>query len=148
MRWLLDVDVVLDVLTDRRPWADASARILHRVERGEATGCLAAHTVTALHYLLSTHRGPEVAREKTGLLLRLFEIVPVDEDRLLQALGLPMADFEDAVQAACAEKAGVDVLVTRNERDFRGIGPEVLSPVVLLARLGEGVDPPPEGSGG
>lgn len=86
-----------------------------------------------------------MAREKTGLLLRLFEIVPVDEDRLLQALDdLPMADFEDAVQAACAEKAGVEVLVTRNERDFRGIGPEVLSPVALLGRLGDGIDPPSE----
>ena len=135
MKWLLDVNVVLDVLTGRQPWVDHSAEILTRVERGEATGYLAAHTVTTLHYLSSVHRGPDVAREHIGLLLRLFEIVAVDEDRLLQALDLDLSDFEDAVQAACAEKQGVDVLVTRNERDFRGLGLDVLSPVALLSRL-------------
>lgn len=137
MKWLLDVNVVLDVLTDRRPWVRHSARVLERIEEGEATGYLAAHTVTTLYYLLSRHRGHDVARENTRLLLRLFEIVPVDEDRLLQALDLHFPDFEDAVQAACAEKGGVDVLVTRNEKDFEGVGAEVLSPVALLARLEE-----------
>lgn len=137
MKWLLDVNVVLDVLTERQPWVDHSAEILARVERGEATGYLAAHTVTTLYYLLSTHRGRDVAREHTGLLLRLFDIVAVDQDRLLQALDLHLPDFEDAVQAACAEKQGVDVLVTRNERDFEGLGLEVLSPVALLSRLDE-----------
>lgn len=135
MRWLVDVNVVLDVLADREPWADAASEVLARIERGEATGYLAAHTVTTLHYLLARHRSAEVAREHTRLLLRLFEIVPVDEDRLLQALDLPLRDFEDAVQGACAEKAGVDALVTRNEPDFDGLGLPVLSPVALLSRL-------------
>lgn len=135
MRWLLDVNVVLDVLADRDPWAEHSARVLEAVETGRAVGGLAAHTVTTLHYLLSTHRSHDVAREHTRLLLRLFEIVPVDEDRLLQALDLRLPDFEDAVQAACAQKWGADALVTRNEGDFEGAGLEVLSPVTLLARL-------------
>jgi hypothetical protein len=39
------------------------------------------------------------------------------------------------VQAACAEKQGVEVLVSRNEADFAGLGLEVLSPVDLLSRL-------------
>jgi predicted nucleic acid-binding protein len=135
VKWLIDANVVLDVLTDRQPWADHSAEVLARVERGEATGYLAAHTVTTLHYLLSTHRSSERARKHTRVLLRLFEIVAVDEDRLLQALDLDLPDFEDAVQAACAERQGVDVLVTRNEADFAGLGLEVLSPVALLSRL-------------
>lgn len=56
MRWLLDVNVVLDVLVDREPWADSAAEVLGYVERGEATGYLAAHTVTTLYDLLSSHR--------------------------------------------------------------------------------------------
>ena len=135
MRWLLDVNVVLDVLADRDPWVEHSARVLEAVETGRAAGGLAAHSVTILYYLLSSYRSHQVAREHTRLLLRLFEIVPVDEDRLLQALDLELPDFEDAVQGACAEKWGADVLVTRNERDFEGIGVEVLSPVAALARL-------------
>ena len=137
MKWLVDANVVLDVLADREPWTDASSDVLARIERGEAEGYLAAHTVTTLHYLLARHRGADAAREYTGLLLRLFAIVPVDEDRLLQALDLALPDFEDAVQAACAEKVGVDALVTRNEIDFQGIGVPVLSPVGLLSGLAD-----------
>lgn len=136
MNWLLDVNVLLDVLADRDPWADPSARVLGHVERGGATGAVAAHTITTVYYLLAAHRDRTVARQKTRLLLRLVDVVPVDEDRLLQALDLPMSDYEDAVQVACAEKAGCDVIVTRNGDDFRGTDLEVLSPVDLLARLG------------
>lgn len=135
MRWLLDTNVLLDVLADREPWAEHSASVLARVERGEATGYVAAHTVTTLYYLLASHRDRTVAREKTRLLLRLLEVVPVDEDRLLQALDLPTADFEDAVQIACAEKRSVEVIVTRNQDDFQGTDLEVRSPAELLARL-------------
>lgn len=138
MRWLVDANVVLDVLSDRAPWADASSNVLARIERGEATGFLAAHTVTTLHYLLARHGGRDAAREQTGLLLRLFEIVPVDADRLLQALDLDLPDYEDAVQAACAAKIGADALVTRNESDFEGVGVLVLSPVALLSRIDDG----------
>lgn len=137
MRWLLDVNVILDVLADREPWADGSARVLGLVERGEADGYIAAHSVTTLYYLLSTYRNPEVARRKTRVLLQLLTVVPVDEEPLLHALDLPPADYEEAVQVACAERQGVDLIVTRNEKDFRGIDLEVLSPAELLARMAE-----------
>lgn len=135
MKWLLDTNVLLDVLADREPWAEHSAAVLARVERGRATGCVAAHAVTTIHYLLATRRDPTVAREKTRVLLRLLEVVPVDEDRLLQALDLPMGDYGDAVQVACAEKSGVNVIVTRNGDDFQGTDLDVRSPAELLARL-------------
>lgn len=137
MRWLLDTDVLLDVLADREPWAGHSAGVLAHVERGRATGYAAAHAVTTLHYLLATRRDGRTARRKTRLLLRLLEVVPVDEDRLLQALDLPVSDYEDAVQVACAEKVGADVIVTRNAADFRGTDLAVRSPSELLARLGD-----------
>lgn len=137
MRWLLDVNVILDVLADREPWADASAEVLSFVERGEATGYVAAHTVTTLYYLLSTYRGADLARRQTRVLLRLLEVVPVDEERLLHALDLPAADYEDAVQVACAERQGVDLIVSRNTADFRGIDLEVLTPVELVARMAD-----------
>jgi hypothetical protein len=52
-RILLDVNVVLDVLLDRAPHADASSFIWAAVERGHLNGWLAAHGVTTIHYLVS-----------------------------------------------------------------------------------------------
>lgn len=137
MKLFLDTNVLLDVLADRQPWADHSSRVLGHVERGRATGYVAAHAVTTLYYLLASHSDRKTARRKTRLLLRLLEVSAVDEDRLLQALDLPMPDFEDAVQVACAEKVGADVIVTRNADDFLGTDLPVRSPTELLARLGD-----------
>ena len=47
-RLLIDVNVVLDVLLDRRPFAESSSAVWAAVEHGEAEGLLAAHAVTNL----------------------------------------------------------------------------------------------------
>ena len=136
-RVLIDINVVLDVLADRDPFAEDSAAVLGEVEAGTLDGYLAAHTVTTLHFLLSKHLGRARTRRVLSDLLSLVELVPVDEDRIRHALSANWADFEDAVQAACAEKQGVDYLVTRNKRDFRKSAIKAVTPAELLALLPE-----------
>ena len=50
-RILLDVNLVLDILLDRRPHADAASLVWEAVETGRAEGFLSAHAVTTIHYL-------------------------------------------------------------------------------------------------
>lgn len=134
-RVLLDVNVVLDVLADRDPFAEDSAAVLAEIESERIEGLLAAHTVTTLHFLLARHLGKTRARRILSDLLGLVRLVPVDEDRIHHALAANWTDFEDAVQAACAEVEGVDYLVTRNKRDFRKSAVEVVTPEEVLALL-------------
>jgi len=134
-RVLLDINVVLDVLADREPFADEAAAVLAEVESGRLTGFVAAHTITTLHFLLTKHVGKGQAREVLTDLLHLVDLVPVDEDRIRHALAAKWPDFEDAVQAACAEKAEADYLVTRNKRDFRRSAVRPVTPAELLALL-------------
>src|SRR5688572_4267027 len=126
-RILLDVNVVLDVLLDRKPFAEPSSAVWAAVEKGEAEGLLAAHAVTTLHYLNARTVGARAARETTEALLSVFNIAGVDEAVLAFALALGWQDFEDAVTAAAARKAKCDAIVTRNPRDF------VKSPIRVLA---------------
>ncbi|MFQ5689978.1 MAG: PIN domain-containing protein [Gemmatimonadota bacterium] len=135
MRLFLDTNVILDVLADRQPFADDSAAVLSLLERGAATGFMAAHTATPLFYLLERELGAKRARRALLDLLRLVEVVPVDHDRLLHALALGWRDFEDAVQAACAAKCEAEYLLTRNKRDFAASDVEPLTPSELLAIL-------------
>ena len=135
MRVLIDVNVLLDVLADREPFADDAATILSAIERGQLEGFVAAHTVTTLYFLLNRAVGRARTRKAVADLLRLLTVVPVDEDRLLQALAMKWPDFEDAVQAACGSKAEVDYLVTRNQGDFKRAALEVISPAELVAIL-------------
>ena len=54
------------------------------------------------------------ARQVLTDLLHVVRVVPVDEDRVRHPLALNLTDFEDADQAARAEKAEADYLVTRS----------------------------------
>ena len=48
-------------------------------------------------------------------LIELFEIIPVDDEDCINALSLPIDDFEDALILICAKKAGADYIVTRDK---------------------------------
>jgi len=43
------------------------------------------------------------------------------------AFKLDMPDFEDALLMQCARAGGIDVIVTRNKKDFKGCPVECLS---------------------
>jgi predicted nucleic acid-binding protein len=57
VKLFLDTNIVLDVLARRQPAFAASARVMAHVELGRASGHIAAHTFTTLHYLLAKHAG-------------------------------------------------------------------------------------------
>lgn len=128
MKILLDTNVVLDVLADREPHVESSAAVLSLVEKKAIRGSIAAHTATTLHCLLERELGSRKAGRALAALLRLVDVVAVDEDRLLHALAMGWDDFGDAVQAACAEKA---------EDDFRDSSVRILSPAALRALVSQ-----------
>ena len=134
-RILFDVNVVLDVLLDRKPFADTSSEVWAIVERGEAEGFLSAHAITTLHYLNAKAGGARMARETTDALLSVFAVAGVDDAVLNAALALNWNDFEDAVTTAAAKRAKCEALVTRNPSDFKGSAVRVLTPSEALAWL-------------
>jgi predicted nucleic acid-binding protein len=140
-RLLLDLNVILDVLLDRRPHVDAAARVWAAVESHAAIGLVPAHGLTTIHYLVERERGTREARRVVEALLGIFQVVPVDEAVLREALALPFGDFEDAVCAACATAARCDALVTRDVSGFRRSPVPVLTPAAAAA-----VIEPSEGS--
>jgi predicted nucleic acid-binding protein len=127
-RVLFDVNVVLDVLLDRKPHADASAAAWAAVETGTAEGFLAAHAVTTIHYLIRKERSTARTKGTLSAILRVFEIAAVDSAVIREALQLSCSDFEDAVTAAAARNAHCDYILTRDPNGFRGSPVRILTP--------------------
>lgn len=134
-RILIDLDVILDVLLDRAPHAEASAAVWAAIESGEADGAIAAHCVTTLHYLATRSRGRDFGERCVADVLSVFAVAPVDSAVLSEALALRWSDFEDAVCAASAKAAGCQVIATRDPRGFKGSLCPALTPVETLALL-------------
>ena len=140
-RILFDVNVLLDVMLDRKPFAETAAAVWGEVEDGFAEGLLSAHAVTTLHYLNARAVGPAMAAETTESILSVFTIAAVDQRVLARAAHLQWNDFEDAVTAAAAAEAQCDAVVTRNAQDFGNAPVRVLTPAEAIAWLRVGREP-------
>jgi predicted nucleic acid-binding protein len=137
-RVLFDINVVLDVLLDRRPYAEASAAAWAAVETGAAEGLLAAHAVTTIHYLVRKEMNAAKTRRMISAILRVFGVAPVDGAVIQEALQLSCSDFENAVTAAAARHGGCDFIVTRDPRAFRGSPVRSVTPEMVTPLLGNG----------
>lgn len=118
MSVIVDTNVVLDLLLDRAPFADAASELFLQIEQGALPAMLCATTITTIHYLASKSVGNAAARTQIKQLLSLFELAPVTRPVLEQALLSKLADFEDAVLAEAGVRAGATAIITRNGKDF------------------------------
>ncbi|MGI9188570.1 MAG: type II toxin-antitoxin system VapC family toxin [Longimicrobiaceae bacterium] len=135
MKLLVDINIVLDVILERLPWAEEAAELLAVIDRGEAAGWVAGHTITTAHYVVARARDRQIANRAMSDLLQVCDVVPVERSDFVHALAIGLSDFEDAVQAVCAVKIGADAIVTRNEKDFRSTAVHASGPAAVLATL-------------
>jgi len=135
LKILFDLNVILDVLRRREPFYDMSARVLASAEIDLVEGWVAAHSLTTLFYLLAKYQSVAQARVTLTDLLTFLDVATVDQAVIEQALNLPYADFEDAVQMMAAVKSGAEYIVTRNVRDYKAGPLQVLQPAELLTLL-------------
>lgn len=133
---LLDANVIFDILLFRAPWHEDAIAIFEAVEAGRLRAVLASHTVTTIWYVLRRQSSDVLARSALRRLLSSLPVAPLDENDMLRALALGVADFEDACQVVAAERAGAEAIVTRDARHFKGSPVPVLAPAHLVARLG------------
>ena len=135
---LLDTNVILDVLLERKPHTAASAAVWAAIETGKAEGLLAAHAVAAVHYLVSRERGRAIGERTLSSILKVLGVAPVDSNVIRDAIALGWPDFEDAVTAATAAQAGCHFIVTRLPRGFPRSPVTVLPPEAAAAFMGGG----------
>lgn len=114
---LFDTNILMDSLTNRQPFADATNLLVNMAENGEIQGVLCATTINTLYYLIKKYVDKATADEKIGVMLKIFDIVPVDKNILQNTQRMKAKDFEDAVIMASTEqyqRKGVDAIITRN----------------------------------
>jgi predicted nucleic acid-binding protein len=119
LKILLDTNIVLDLLMDRMPFADAATELFSKVEDGTIIGYLCGTTITTIYYLVAKEVGAPRAQEEIKKLLKLFQVAPVNRQVLESALVADFSDFEDAVIHEAAFHVGAEAIVTRNQKDFK-----------------------------
>ena len=135
MRLLIDANVVLDVFQKREPYWKDSAVIWKLCETEQAEGYVSALTFANLVYVMRRELDPARIRdvlEKLRLIFRFADFTAADMEK---AAEMGWDDFEDAIQAATAERIMADSIITRNIRDFRNSKVIAFTPAEFIARL-------------
>lgn len=130
---LLDLNVVLDVVLERRPGVEPASALWAAIENGRGRGLIPAHGVTTIFYLLERARDAAFARRGVERLLSVFDVAAIDGAVLRRALVLGWPDFEDAVCAAAAEATGCEAIVTRDPDGFPDSPVPVVDPAGALS---------------
>jgi predicted nucleic acid-binding protein len=132
---LLDLNVILDVIRDRPPGANAASALWAAIENGQGRGLIPAHGLTTVFYLLEKARDATFARDGVDRLVSVFGVAAVDDTVVRRALVLGWPDFEDAVCAAAAEASGCEAIVTRDPDGYPNCPLPVIDPAAALAWL-------------
>jgi len=131
---LVDVNVFEDVFRRRGGWLE-SFRVIEKVRNGELSGYVSALPVPVLHFFQSARVGERQARGDVREMVKKFRMVALTERIIKRSWRSELPEFEDNIQFFSAEKAKVDLIVTRNKKHFRQQKMRVVNPDELLAMI-------------
>ena len=117
---LVDTDVVMDFITKREPFDKDASLLFNLGDKDQVKLCISSLCLNNIYYLLRKIIGHKKTINILKQLLEITEVLSVDKQVVLKALHSKFNDFEDALQHFSAiENGNVDVIVTRNLRDYK-----------------------------
>lgn len=126
---LIDTDVILDFFFDRKPFSEYSAQVIGLCETNKIIGYVTPVIYSNVYYLLKQTASHDKVIEKLKQLLTITEVLLMDREVVSNALNSGFKDFEDSLQNFAAMKNGeIDVIITRNLKDFAKSEIGVLTP--------------------
>ena len=129
---VLDTNILLDFLLLRESY-EGAARIMNFAVKEEFKAYASAHEITTLAYFMEKDEiFPGEFRKKLSELFSAIQILPVDQGILEKAMYSRITDYEDAVLEAVALKNGVEIIVTRNMKDFSHSKVRAMNPARFL----------------
>ena len=133
MKLLIDANILLDVLQNRKPHVQASSVVWKLCETEKAKGYVSALTFANLIYIMRKELNPKKIEEILQVLSLIFEFVDFSVSDLSHAAELKWDDFEDAVQNVTAELVHADYIITRNVKDFAKSRVIAITPSELIS---------------
>jgi predicted nucleic acid-binding protein len=125
----IDTDVIIDFLIDRKPFSREAAIIFTLIEQKKLKGFSSSLTFSNLYYVLRKIGSHNKVISKLDSLSKMVGILKVEEQTIKNALASGFPDFEDSIQYFSAvDSKKIDVIITRNIRDFKKSEIPVMTP--------------------
>lgn len=135
MKVLIDTNIILDVLCNRKEFVENSAKVFKLCEVKKITGYVSALSIPNIVYIMRKELNTEKVKEIIEKLSLIFEIIDLKADDLKRATTLAFSDYEDAVQSAQADRIKANYIVTRNVKDYDKSKIKAIKPSELIERV-------------
>jgi len=134
MNVLIDTNVILDILLERKPYYENAARINVLCEKGYVNGYISASAITDIFYVAKKElKNKDIVSELLKNILKTTHIASVTESDINEALNLKWDDFEDSVQYVIGKNIYAKYIITRNPKDFTNSRIKAISPDEFLS---------------
>ena len=120
--------ILLDIALKRQPYSGAAASILKVSDFNRFHLFISGSMATDVFYIIRKIKGKAVGLTFLRDLLAVTDVCKVDKGVLLLALESEFGDFEDAVQHFAGVDAEVEILITRNKKDYAASSLRILEP--------------------
>ncbi len=119
-RVFVDTNIVLDLLQKRENFYIDAQELFTLANEKQIELYVSALTIANIHYILQKHLKME-ARKVLSNFKELVNILPLDDNILSLAINSSITDFEDAIQFFTATNSNIELIITRNKKDFIGL---------------------------
>ncbi len=136
--FLIDTNVLLDFLSDRKPFSDQAEVLFEYKQQKRIEIYVSAISFNNLYYIINKLSGHKIAIKLLSELADLVNIIPLDSSIIRHSLKSSFSDYEDSIQynSALSEKV-IEGIITRNSKDFKKSDLPVLSPEIAIKLAGE-----------
>ncbi|MDT0645018.1 PIN domain-containing protein [Zunongwangia sp. F363] len=133
-RILIDTNIVIDLLSKRKEFYNEAARLFTQADKQEIKLTISSLTFANTNYILSKLKSPREAREILRKFKVLVEVLRLDDKITELALSdESFPDFEDGLQYYSAIENDIEIIITRNKKDFKNSKLPVLTAKEYLA---------------
>lgn len=115
----LDTNIILDFLGEREGFYEASAKILTLADKKKIQVYTSPSSISNVFYVLARFENSKIALEKIRKFKLLCLMSVMDDEVVEKAIHSDFKDFEDAMQYFSALASNCDIIITRNEKDFK-----------------------------
>ena len=115
----LDTNIILDFLGERENFYEPSAKILTLADQKKIKILTSPSSISNTFYVLAKYENAKIALEKIRKFKLLCSMSIMNDEVVEKAINSDFKDFEDAMQYFSAIASNCDIIVTRNEKDFK-----------------------------
>lgn len=116
---LVDTNIVIDLLSKRELFYEEAQELFTLADHKKIKLYISSLTVANTHYLLARNHKLDEARKILIKFKVLAQVLPMDDKIIELALVSDFKDFEDAIQFHTALENNLDIIITRNKKDFK-----------------------------